>query len=321
MAQKTWVRADEKQAILESAVRLIEDKIDVTAKALIEDMEATTDYPRRGVDTIGNLLAEWRKEGTLPPAQANVPPGEQVNPQEADWSIGTAAPHLVPPEALPTICKLWDWCVATGRRLTVRQAKWAAKLRLLPEFQGFSINSKLYRWSTLYARREWTCRKLQRTVITTDLDAELILDWRRSVAYATGALSEPHDLRVLKYNEDQLSENDRESRWSALIDVTESLALGRAIQQKARQMSLPEDDKNAEDWLYAIWLRKLAKGPRWLEMSQEERDRVADRLLQLITEKWAEWGPVVSAPVIRSSWPAPWNWRPTELLKEVGYDN
>ena len=319
MAQGSWVREDEKTAILETAKRLQEDEDlqgDVTAEAIIEEMLAETTFPKRSPDKIKKLLAEWRRKGILRRARSSIPMEERPSPQEEDWNIGAASPQWVPYEVLPTVGKLWEWCLVTGQKLTIREAKWAgilSSISPIPTINGPSDCWRLYRWATEYARREWACEQLNKPVNTTDLDSRLILRWwLKDVATMTGELPKQHTFRVLKRKETEFVREDQPSTgFITSMDVVFRLNMGREVDL----FGLSED----ADRLFAILLRYMAKGPKWESMSQEVHVSIANRLLVFAKETAEE---IKSLPTIRDPFGrGEPELRPIELLKEVGYDD
>ena len=53
---------------------------------------------------------------------------EKPNPQDEPWSINTLQDYPIPPEALPKVLESYKARLAEGTPLTVREAKWIARL-------------------------------------------------------------------------------------------------------------------------------------------------------------------------------------------------
>jgi len=75
------------------------------------------DWP--SLSTVQKTLAGIRKEANKP------------NPQDKPWCIGMLTDCPIPPEAMPTVLRVWKFRVAREEGFTVREAKWVAYLSAL----------------------------------------------------------------------------------------------------------------------------------------------------------------------------------------------
>jgi len=78
------------------------------------------------LSTVQKVLAKIRKKNELPPA-----------PQAKPWSTATLGDYPIPPEALPRVLELWRFRLDRGEKLSIREAKWAARLSAVkpPEYK------------------------------------------------------------------------------------------------------------------------------------------------------------------------------------------
>ena len=70
----------------------------------------------------------------------------ELSPEEKPWRLGTLDQYPIPPEAVPSVLKLWKhrlWERKAG--FTIREAKWAARLSvLLGDMVDLSFMASLY---------------------------------------------------------------------------------------------------------------------------------------------------------------------------------
>ncbi|MDP6495377.1 MAG: hypothetical protein QGI09_08185, partial [Dehalococcoidia bacterium] len=48
---------------------------------------------------------------------------------DTPWSLGSLVTHYLPPDALIDVLEVWEWSLAIGVPLTIREAQWTARLR------------------------------------------------------------------------------------------------------------------------------------------------------------------------------------------------
>lgn len=66
----------------------------------------------------------------------------EPDPLDKPWTIGST-PDSIPPEALPSVLRVWYWSQGMNHTLTIRQAQWAARLHAAikdtESLHGYSI--------------------------------------------------------------------------------------------------------------------------------------------------------------------------------------
>ena len=62
--------------------------------------------------------------------------------------------HRIPPEANADLLRIWKWCAVVGRKFTIREALWVARLRDMVDFEW------LLQRAVEYAIREKACEVL-----------------------------------------------------------------------------------------------------------------------------------------------------------------
>ena len=85
--------------------------------------------------TVEHKLAEWRRDGKIPAAAANLPieaqplDSEKSCPLDQPWCVGCLAKYDIPPEALPIV--MWVYEKHLGQKeqhFSIREALWIARL-------------------------------------------------------------------------------------------------------------------------------------------------------------------------------------------------
>ena len=85
--------------------------------------------------TVEHKLAEWRRDGKIPAAAANLPTEEQPLdsekscPLDQPWCVGCLAKYDIPPEALPIIMWFYEkYLREEEQHFSIREALWLARL-------------------------------------------------------------------------------------------------------------------------------------------------------------------------------------------------
>ena len=91
------------------------------------------------------------------------------NPQDKPWSTATLDSYPIPPEALAVVLKLWKSRIEKGDGLTIREAKWAARLSGL-----FEDIEKLHSVASRHARTELMYELIGHPFDSTVLDQLLM---------------------------------------------------------------------------------------------------------------------------------------------------
>jgi len=119
-----------------------------------------------GLSTVQKVLAIVRKP--------------QVDPQSKPWSMATLNEYPIPPDAIPSVLKVWEYLdyivcevgldeLAFDPTLTIRGAKWAGRLaHVIDDIEVLSF------WASEYAFVEQTLQYLGKPFDSHVLDDELM---------------------------------------------------------------------------------------------------------------------------------------------------
>lgn len=152
-------------------------------KLLITELAQQDDPELEVKDIWKQVVAKFPRPKYHPPALGTVRNyvGEARKSkvdQDEPWSIGVSVQSGIPIEAMKVVSGVWEHVLLThGRRITIRQAKWIARLRdLITEKEGTdSPEKRLYNWASLYAGREKATSTLGMKFDTSDMDASLLI--------------------------------------------------------------------------------------------------------------------------------------------------
>lgn len=115
-----------------------------------------------------NLPANWPGLSAVQKVLATVRRKEKElpdDPQEKPWRMDTLDKHPIPPEAVPSVLKLWKSRIENGNTFTIREAKWASRLsRRLEDIEKLSYKA------SQYARTELMYQLIGRPFDSTGLD-------------------------------------------------------------------------------------------------------------------------------------------------------
>jgi hypothetical protein len=93
----------------------------------------------------------------------------ETDPLEKPWRMDTLDEYPIPPEAVPSVLKVWKSRIDNGDTLTIREAKWAARLSgHLPDIEKLSYKA------SHYARTELMFQLLGRPFDSTEVDRSLM---------------------------------------------------------------------------------------------------------------------------------------------------
>jgi len=242
---------------------------------------------------IGRLVGRMPVDRTILNYISSARQGEP-SPFDKAWGLGIPIEYGIPIEANNDLLNIRRWGIAVDRTFTIREAKWAARLR------GTVPPSQLLKEAFTYATRERACELLRmKKVYTDDLDAELALrinDWSATaihfMAKEMGILARPAKKEII------------EALKKGIIPVEEELTLKSLPQELAARFITDDLDSSwltypagkaveyrlglkcrhgtelveGADILYALCLRRLTKGSRWEDMSVEAKGKVAECL-------------------------------------------
>jgi hypothetical protein len=247
------------------------------------------------------------------------------------WNLGVKG-HDIPPDASGDLLAVWRLCIQLDRTLTIRQARWIARLRsALPD----ASPEALLIWSTFYDRRERTAERQGQLLNTADLDAELAFQvwksrlhiWEYQQAVLTGTvrshspigpqvdlLWRPPDPIVMEFflcnarqflREAYGHDIDQQPWWPHAESVTALWLrhISARVPKWERVGYLSFDDR-----------RRLPVWEEWLAMGRRLANLVIAKAmaLQTGTEGASEVGTEEGDYALKP-------WRPAELLREFGY--
>lgn len=138
----TWLNKEIWRAVLVKVREKIEKELSerdlemtAAAKWKLNDL-LKLDWP--GLSAVEKLLGEYRKEDK-----------GGAKAIDAPWYVGTKTDYEIPPEVLPTVLKMAvHFQQDKGRPITIREAKWVARLSALKDWR------KLSKFVTEYANME-----------------------------------------------------------------------------------------------------------------------------------------------------------------------
>jgi len=203
---------------------------------------------------------------------------------ESAWSLGISADYGIPLEANEAIMKIWEWGVAVGITLTIREAQWVTRLR------GIVPDDQLFSWAVRYAGREQVCSLLGREeTYTVDLDlmlgySRMHVNWstnREEIFWTTiakwavlaGKHYNIHELASFSKRADELGSWDRAKYASMSTPASRKVEKYLSINPQHKQ-TLGEN----ADIVYVLWLRLFGSCPKWKNMTLETKNEMAMRL-------------------------------------------
>ena len=233
------------------------------------------------------------------------------------WSLGVRD-RQIRPEHNGDLLAAWKVSLIKGAPLTIRQARWVSRLRSV--LRGGSTED-LLRWATVYEGYERSAELAGQHLDTIDLDAELAFKVWKSPNHQW-----EYDQAVLS-GEVPASRRESEEAWM-LEDFFFAEARDFLLQVAGAQTKEPSWWSYAEA-VVCFWLRAIsAKVGRWDmldrisleelgEQDREEWNSMGLRLAELVKAKAQESGMALSVEHPSTSDIA--NWKPAEVLQEIGY--
>lgn len=142
--------------------------------------------PKVLAQKIQNEIKEHIKQGDHLPALSTLEKrisayANKNDPQDEPWSIGASDKYNIPFEVVPTLLELKDYLSKQGHYLTVREARWAGRLKPLIQPKILSRVEVLSQWSYVYARWERISELNGTDLDTSDLD-KVIKDYAEAWA-------------------------------------------------------------------------------------------------------------------------------------------
>ena len=309
----------------------------------VEDIwkQVTTAFPRSNyyhppaLGTVRNRVGKARKSRIA---------------QDERWSIGVSGQMAIPIEAMKDVVEVWEYVLLHyGRYITLRQAKWIARLGDLITEKEFSDSreERRYKWASLYAGREKAALTLNLKLDTSDMDASLLIKGDvYSAVVATGLADQFTDASRL--NDLALSDRNLALEELALrrqVDLYLEMSPEEARRQgRARAEfsldheavyfdAIPDENSVTEEQrrraieqieeaikVCGVWrLAIMRDGKQWPEITEQRRKEITLELAKKSVEhhvfdNWAN-------PISFEDLLARGNFRPSEqILKEVGYE-
>jgi len=200
---------------------------------------------------------------------------QKIPRKEDHWSVGASTIHNISAEATADLIKISKWCLVVGRDFTIREAKWADKLRGTVPF------SKLLYVAASYAVEEQVAQALDEVTDTTSLDFYMLCFPDDTVMGNKVQLDSRLSGLMPKEMTTRLPREREKGQYDRLdpdvIRMEEPVS--KVIEKLSGSYWVHEQELSEDaDALYALWLRKLSEGPQWDHLSADSREEVA-RLL------------------------------------------
>jgi len=249
--------------------------------------------------SIEHKLADWRRDGKIPPAMVNLPTEERPLDSEIPWSLdqpwslGCLAEREIFLEALPVVMQVWKQKQTWFEPLTIRQAQWVARLyRLIPADVVLITH-----WAELYALWERMGNLLGQKFESSAFDAALVMrPWELITAILTDTIKPDEGFGMLPIDELLRLSNE------TYVDTREEI-----------------------DRVYLLWQYYFRKGPRWDNLNEKTQHEIEMQLRKWVLDcPWIEderWlSSFMDGDISLTDLTASPFFKPSELLKEVGYE-
>lgn len=230
---------------------------------------------------------------------------------DAPWSLGwgmEVPDPLIPQDAIPDLLELKRYSLIVHRPFTVRQARWAARLRLVPRagrkvlaYDHVKRVAGIFEWTIRYSGRQRRSELADLPLDTTDLDDVLALDphlhWAAIVTgHSTYRTFDEHARERESLGEEK---SGVESMVDSLVDQLEghedighfSAEAQRIISEELVVLNrVSESRKRVVLDLWSYWLHEFeARGQHWESLQQGgSLGELAQRLLEGIVAHEAE---------------------------------
>lgn len=318
--------------------RLTEKELDLLARAASERPGETAEAVlARYVElegrqisksTVEKKLAEWRKNGTIPPAKATLPREEHPLGLEAPWSLGVSAKpeYGITPEATGALLAVWNYSLAIGHVFTIREARWVARLR--PTFADrYSRVGELFAHAYEYAIRERICEILNKQIDTIDLDAELFIRERERYVYRSLGLvpriavpyHQREERRGIAYWE-YLAWAEQAATYIAFNHIPKAAKSTGDLNELRTLFRHTENLPGEQDRIYAALLLFLSKCPKWDTLSAQEYLQILSELRKWVIEVIPSKQPLEYEILDDKGGIKPTDILPPALLEAVGYE-
>ncbi|MFC2027070.1 hypothetical protein ACFLU3_00125 [Chloroflexota bacterium] len=320
-------------------------------KTITHEALASKEMPRKALAVkLGKLIKDMGepvpKEETIKKIISSVRNNAKFA-EDKPWSLGALQNYPLPPEALPSVLKVWKYCLADAGPvpvdenaegvpdfLTIREAKWVARLyTLIP-----NDTEDLLMWANHYAIEErgneaWDLDYDSRVIdvsLVSNIWERATITWTRNddLQQSAPPVIGPHSPEI--YFENGISDLLAKNAENHLITKVWAYCHESTEEKKSDGGLEPITSLEITDeagWVYAHWLKYLGKGPRWHDLTVEDARNIIRRL-----RKWIEEHPLNSVdahthPVFDELISADTErlakipeFAPWDLLREVGYD-
>lgn len=248
-------------------------------------VEANPGLPSKAIHSRLRMLLEKEGKTALLPSERTVrnlmaqivgklPQGGRDRP----WSLGAGAQYGIPADANKELLRIWQWCRAVGRELTIREAQWVGRLRHLVE------PTRLLHFAAEYASLERIAEARGQPMDTAVLDGLLSFFGSEAAETRLSAQIRGYSTAVRLGMIPEFS--------PALDEVIELGASGpHTPAGQVVELSLgvpespcPEGPLSLVDIAYALWLRRLSQSERWKNLPEEEKAGLAQRLRREVAE-------------------------------------
>lgn len=248
------------------------------------------------------------------------------------WCMGSLERYPLPPDALPAVLRVWKLTLTFYKPLTIREAKWVARLHSVSP----DDTQSLVMWAGVYAEQEASSTALNQPSDSSALDASLVMDlwewatvaWIRGQAWVQTMKAQGNQCqRVIRVGDCESEEaaEGAENLFYAKVGSWSSNREGKIqVLERLADLGLSEEAK----LVYAYWLKYLSDGPRSQDLTQEDvhsiivqlRDWVQSHPYNNLDEEaaWQLLGVRMTFNCERLA--AIPHFAPWELLSEVGYD-
>ncbi len=304
--KETWIAAKER------GKELTGGQVEYLARnECLEKGHDPTQFPQKR--KIHYIVEEAKKQyGLLP---------DDIKSEGEAWSMASLERYPIPADALPSVLRLWRFCLLQGYVLSIREVKWAAWLQSV-----ITNTAMLQVWSRIYTDRELLCKMKQITVITHDLDASLTMGtWELTTAYwmkkiyvmeGNRNISWLMNCLLAKYGPEKYSDPKAFEEVQAIErrvlqmtirkhtdpsrcpkDISEQRILLQKYRENMFDLSnsfiLQNDLSNLSmssqvARVYALWLVFLIEGPDWMGFSFEEQLEIIVQLRERIQKMETE---------------------------------
>ena len=285
---------------------------------------------RLSKSTVDKKLAKWRKAGKIAPAKATLPREERPVGLEAAWSLGvsTRPDYGITPEATRTLLAVWKYTLAMGHVLTIREARWVARLR--SAFDGSRI-AEIFAHAYEYSVRERICEILNKPIDTTDLDANMYIEDRERYVYLALGLIPKLAVPYSTREKEMAAAKFKYIAWfkqaatNIAFNHIPKAAMRTATEASRRDQlqklfGITEELSGDQDRIYAALLLYLSKGPKWDTLSVEEYLQILSGLREWVTEVLPSKEPLEYAILDAKGEIKPTNILDPAFLEAVGYE-